>query len=208
MNVIYLHGFKSSAQSVKGQLLQRYCAQRGGPQVHLPDLNAPPQQALHQVSELIQRLDGAALVGSSLGGFYAVQLAARHGIPAALINPAMQPWALFRSLFAAEQLPYAVTERWTLDEAQLDYLEQAAVPHAPNAGQILALLQRGDEVLDYRQAQSFFSQPAGRAMIISEAQGSHGMDDFAGKIPMLLQFLADAVQNKPDGKTGASRIAS
>ena len=91
MNVIYLHGFKSSALSVKGQLLQRYCAQRGGPQVHLPDLNAPPQQALHQVSELIQRLDGAALVGSSLGGFYAVQLAARHGIPAALINPAMQP---------------------------------------------------------------------------------------------------------------------
>lgn len=50
----------------------------------------------HQVSELIQRLDGAALVSDSLGGFYAVQLAARHGIPAALINPAMRPWALFR----------------------------------------------------------------------------------------------------------------
>lgn len=68
-----------------------------------------------------------------------------------------------------------MTERWTLDEAQLDYLEQSAVPHAPNAGQILAMAQRGDEVLDYRQAQSFFSQPAGNAMIISEAQGGrHG----------------------------------
>ena len=57
---------------------------------------------------------------------------------------------------------------WITELSEED-LEQAAVPHAPNAGQILALLQRGDEVLDYRQAQSFFSQPGGRAMIDTPA---------------------------------------
>lgn len=190
MNIIYLHGFQSGPQSIKGLLLQQYCIRSGCHQVHLPDLNMHPQQALQNVSELIQQLEHPVLVGSSLGGFYAVQLAAKHAVPAVLINPAMRPWALFRSLFAAEQLPYAVTENWSLDDAQLDHLQQQAVTQLSNADQILVLLQQGDDVLDYRDAQDFFSQPSRCAMILSEKQGSHGMDDFADKIPMVLQFLS------------------
>jgi predicted esterase YcpF (UPF0227 family) len=92
-------------------------------------------------------LDQVVLVGSSLGGFYATQLVAKLAVPAVLINPAMQPWHLFRDLFGATQLPYRVNEHWTLDDAQLDYLEQIELPFVQDADKILVLLQQGDEVL-------------------------------------------------------------
>ena len=200
MNLIYLHGFQSSALSIKGQLLKRCCDESLEEKsrhihVHLPDLNQPPLLALHQVSELIGQLgpENTALLGSSLGGFYALQLAARHHIPAVLINPAMQPWALFRALFSHQALPYAVTAQWSLDDAQLDDLGKIAIKTASQPAPILALLQQGDDVLDYRDALYFFSQPGSNAVVICETQGSHGMDDFAAKIPMILQFLSDHV---------------
>lgn len=196
MNLIYLHGFKSSAQSIKGQLLKHYCeglqtGQMPPIQMHLPDLNVPPEQALQQVSALVEHLGTAntALVGSSLGGFYALQLAAKHQIAAVLINPAMQPWTLFRQLFSDEQLPFAVTETWSLDHPQLDALEQTAIQNYSADAPILVLLQQGDEVLDYHDAEAFFSQPATQALLICETNGNHGMDDFAEKMPMIVQFL-------------------
>ena len=93
MNLIYLHGFQSSPLSMKGQLLYAYVQQhRPDIQMHLPDLNAPPLAVLANVSALIRRLPNVALVGSSLGGFYATQLVAQHHVPAVVINPAMRPW--------------------------------------------------------------------------------------------------------------------
>ena len=201
MNLIYLHGFQSSALSIKGQMLKRYCDESLEEKsrhihVHLPDLNQPPLLALHQVSELIGQLgpENTALLGSSLGGFYALQLAARHHLPAVLINPAMQPWALFRTLFSHQALPYAVTAQWSLDDAQLDDLEKMSIKTASQPAPVLALLQQGDDVL------CFFSQPGSNAVVICETQGSHGMDDFAAKIPMILQFLSDHVSaaKKPE----------
>lgn len=127
MNIIYLHGFLSSALSIKGQQLKQYCQENTGHQVYLPDLNMHPEQALDKVSNLIESLQDVALVGSSLGGFYATQLVAKHGVPAVLINPAMRPWALFRSLFTEQQLPFNVTDNWQLDDSQLDHLAKIAV---------------------------------------------------------------------------------
>ena len=197
MNVIYLHGFQSSANSIKGQLLRDFC--RGFPdtEVHLPDLNAPPQQVMDQMSRLIETLDDVALVGSSLGGFYATQLVAKYHVPAVLINPAVRPWQLFRDLFSETALPYVVTDSWTLDDAQLTEMQHLAVCHIAHTERLLVLLQQGDETLDYLHAQQFYSaEQAGCAMVMTEIGGNHGMDNFAEKIPMLLQFLADAVKNK------------
>lgn len=196
MNLIYLHGFKSSALSIKGQQLKHYC-ERHCPEirVHLPDLNLPPVQALARVANLIEALDHVALVGSSLGGFYATQLVARYAVPAVLINPAMRPWQLFHDLFA-EQLPYPVTADWSLDQAQLQQLAQLACKQPQHADKILLLLQQGDEVLDYRDAQRYYSAARPAALIITDAQGNHGMDDFADKIPLLLEFLSYSLTSR------------
>ena len=191
MNIIYLHGFQSSPLSIKGQYIQAFCQNQH--HVHLPDLNMPPEQVLAHVSEMIECLDQVVLIGSSLGGFYATQLVAKHAVPAVLINPAMRPWQLFHDLFGAE-LPYVVNAQWTLDQTQLDQLEQMAVPFVQDADKILVLLQQDDEVLDYREAQRYYSNAAHQSMIMTEANGNHAMDNFADKIPMALQFLSDCIK--------------
>ena len=193
MNLIYLHGFQSSPLSMKGQLLYAYVQQhRPDIQMHLPDLNAPPVAVLANVSALIRRLPNVALVGSSLGGFYATQLVAQHHVPAVVINPAMRPWQLFQDLFG-DVLPYTVHPNWHLTAQQLDDLADIALPIAQDADKILVLLQQGDEVLDYREAQRYYSAASPSAMMMTEAHGNHAMDDFADKIPMLLQFLSDSL---------------
>lgn len=193
MNIIYLHGFASSPSSMKAQILKSYCSQNVDLELYVPNLNAPVQQVLKNISELICRLSNVVLIGSSLGGFYATQMVAKHAVPAVLINPAMRPWQLFHRLFAANQLPYVVSPEWTLDQAQLDYLQRIAVPFVQDADKILVLLQQGDEVLNYREAVDYYSG-AHPAMLMCEAKGNHAMDDFAEKIPMALQFLSDCLQ--------------
>jgi len=197
MNIIYLHGFKSNSNSIKGKLLQHYCAKYPEIQVHLPDLNMSPKAAIAYVSGLIESMHDVALLGSSLGGFYATHLVAQHAVPAVLINPAMRPWQLFRELFD-EQLPYQVHPKWCLDEAALVQLQQLALPVAQDADKILVLLQQGDEVLDYREAHRYYSAAHPPAILMTEAHGSHGMDDFAEKIPFVLQFLLDCIKKETE----------
>ena len=69
-----------------------------------------------------------------------------------------------------------------------------ALPTAQDADKILVLLQQGDEVLDYRAAHRYYSSARPPALLMTEANGSHGMDDFAEKIPLLLQFLSDCIK--------------
>ena len=193
MNIIYLHGFKSGSLSIKGQLIQAYCQQHSADQVHLPDLNMSPEQVLSHVGEMIQRLDEVVLIGSSLGGFYATQLVAKYHVPAVLINPAMQPWQLFEDLFGIEQIPLKVTESWTLDTDQLQQLQSIANTRLNHADKILVLLQQGDEVLDYRQAQRYYSAAQPSSLILTDMDGNHAMDDFEEKLPLILEFLSAAL---------------
>ena len=194
MNILYLHGFQSSALSIKGQQLKDYCTLYTSYTVHLPDLNMPPLQVIETISDLIRQLDDVVVVGSSLGGFYATQLVAKHSVPAVLINPAMRPWQLFYDLFDQVNIPYVVNAQWTLEHTQLDQLKHMAVPFVQDASKILVLLQQGDEILDYREAQRYYSFPLHQSMMITEAKGSHAMNNFVDKIPMALQFLSDCIK--------------
>ncbi|WP_313390147.1 YqiA/YcfP family alpha/beta fold hydrolase [Acinetobacter sp.] len=181
MNIIYLHGFKSSSSSIKGQLLEQYCAKYPDIQVHLPDLNMPPMAAIQKIAKLIQ----------------STYLVAQAHVPAVLINPAMRPWQLFRELFD-DELPLQVHPNWCLNDADLGQLEAMALPTAQDADKILVLLQQGDEVLDYRAAHRYYSSARPPALLMTEANGSHGMDDFAEKIPLLLQFLSDCIKKETE----------
>ncbi len=195
MQIIYLHGFQSSPMSKKGQQLEQYCTNVEHADVHLPDLNKPPEHVLRDISKLIESLPlhQVRLVGSSLGGFYATYLVAKYGCPAVLINPAMQPWQLFEDLFGIEQIPLKVTDSWTLDADQLQQLQSIADTKLKHADKILVLLQRGDEVLDYRQAQRYYNAAQPSALILTDADGNHAMDDFEEKLPFVLRFLSTAL---------------
>lgn len=86
-SILYIHGLNSSPASRKAQQLLA-AMQRIGLQAQLcmPALHHHPRQAIAQLDELIAELGQPVLVGSSLGGYYATHLAARHGLKALLIN--------------------------------------------------------------------------------------------------------------------------
>jgi len=82
MHVLYLHGFASSGQSSKAAFFAARLAPRGV-RLQAPDLNEPDFSTL-TISRMVAQVGAAidatgkgpvALIGSSLGGFVAVQAA-------------------------------------------------------------------------------------------------------------------------------------
>ncbi|MEB3766858.1 YqiA/YcfP family alpha/beta fold hydrolase [Acinetobacter sp. MD2] len=191
MNILYLHGFQSGAQSIKGLQLQQYCQQHTPHRVYCPDLNLPPKQVIATIEQYFHSLDDVVLVGSSLGGFYATCIALKYDCPAVLINPVIHPWQVFQQRFTEVTLPYQVHENWCLEETHLLELEQLHQAMPLQLTKFLVLLQQGDEVLDYREAQRYYRQGMHGGLVITETGGQHAMCNFADKIPMLLTFLSD-----------------
>src|SRR5688572_7024988 len=95
--LIYIHGFNSSPASSKAQLLKARLEVLGrGAEFAAPALPHSPAQAAVLLDALVARHPGAALVGSSLGGFYATYFAEKRGLKAVLLNPAVRPYELLR----------------------------------------------------------------------------------------------------------------
>ncbi len=93
-HVLYLHGFRSSPKSAKAQIMAAWMqAHRPDVQWWCPQLPPSPEQALALVDERLESWPraGMAVIGSSLGGFYATVLAERIGCRAVLLNPAINP---------------------------------------------------------------------------------------------------------------------
>ena len=111
MHVFYLHGFASSPQSSKATFFAERLAERGV-EMHCPDLNLPEfstltiSRMLRQVEDAINELppDDVVLIGSSLGGFVAVEAAARQP------GGARRPITRLILLAPAVELEW---ERWT-----------------------------------------------------------------------------------------------
>ncbi len=84
LNVLYLHGFASSAASSKAAFF-RSCLAKQGVALHTPDFNEPDFSTLtitRMIAQVGETLDGlpaapVVLIGSSLGGFVAVHAAHR-----------------------------------------------------------------------------------------------------------------------------------
>lgn len=93
-HLLYLHGFRSSPQSTKARHLAQLFRDRW-PQVQwwCPQLPPSPAQAAALIDKGTRDWPSQtlAVVGSSLGGFYATWLAEQRGCRAVLINPAVDP---------------------------------------------------------------------------------------------------------------------
>ncbi len=184
--IVYLHGFNSSPQSHKAQLLGRYLAERGlAERYACPALPPRACEALARIEPLLA--PGACLVGSSLGGYYATWLAEKHGLKAVLINPAIEPHLGLRAYLGTQQNLYS-GERYELTQAHLQEWQAIYAPRVTPARYLL-LVETGDEVLDYRKA---LERYAGCEQVVIEG-GDHSLRSFPQQLPRLLRFagLAD-----------------
>jgi uncharacterized protein len=124
-----------------------------------------------------------ALIGSSLGGFYATWLAEHHGLRAVLVNPAVRPWRLLGE-YHGETANYHTGERYTLEPGWADELRHYEVDDLRAPEQLLVMLQTGDETLNWRDAWDYYAD----CHLYRTLGGSHGFDDFDAVIPLVLRF--------------------
>jgi uncharacterized protein len=187
--LIYLHGFRSGPQSIKAQQLRSHLAIRGrAGELWCEQLPPSPQQAMALVESVVLAAQAAgarvSLAGSSLGGFYALHLAEKHGLRAALINPAvLAPMALVD--YVGEHTHLYTGEPFRFGPDDVDALRALEPQAVTRPERYLVLLETGDEVLDWWQA---VLKMRGANMVI-HAGGDHSLRSFADELPRLDAFL-------------------
>ena len=167
-HLLYLHGFRSSPLSAKArQMAAHVAAHHPAVTFWCPQLPPSPQAAMALVAEGIATWPRAAMavVGSSLGGFYASWVAQHAGCPSVMLNPAVAP---------ARDLARYIAELQALD-----------MRGRPRAGPELAIIAKGDEVLDWREMAGRYPE----ARQIVQEGGEHALGNFAEYLPQVVEFL-------------------
>jgi predicted esterase YcpF (UPF0227 family) len=190
-HLLYLHGFRSSPGSAKAQRMAAWAAGQLGLTFACPQLPPSPLEAMALVADIVAGwpAEGAAVIGSSLGGFYATALAEqpRHrGWRVAVLNPAVDP---ARDL--ARHIGTLTT--WHDPALKFDFTAQhvaelaALTPPARLTRPLryYALIAKGDELLDWREMLARYAGCDGEVLEGSD----HGLTDFEAHLPGLLRHL-------------------
>jgi predicted esterase YcpF (UPF0227 family) len=184
--ILYLHGFRSSPASFKARVVASKMAELGrADELVCPQLPASPKQAMELAVALIgdTPANQLAIVGSSLGGFYATWLAERFGCRAVLLNPAIEP------LKDLDQ-HVGVTTAWHSDQPfefrreYIDELRDLAVSKITRPERYFLIAATGDEVLDYRDMVRHY---AGARQVVIDGS-NHAITEFADYVDDVLAF--------------------
>jgi uncharacterized protein len=191
-HLLYLHGFRSSPRSAKAQQMAGWlAAQRPDVQVWCPQLPPSPREALELVEAGTASWppDSSAVVGSSLGGFYATALAetpTRRHWRVAVINPAVDPARDLAAHIGEQSAWHDPAERFFFQPGFVDELRAITPGALTGRARYLPIIATGDELLDWREMAARY---AGEPLL--RVDGSdHALSDFAAHLPRLLEHLS------------------
>ena len=191
-HLLYLHGFRSSPMSAKARKMAAII-QKNYPGVTwwCPQLPASPRQAMREVMAEIstwpqeEGFQSMAVIGSSLGGFYATWVAEKIGCNAVLLNPAVDPARDLSSYIGEQSSWHDPKEKFFFKPefvAELNVLRAGPIKAAQN---YLTIIAKGDEVLDWREMTSRYADTQMRLL----EGGDHALSDFDDHLPVVLDFL-------------------
>lgn len=193
LQLVYLHGFLSSSQAYKAHQLGSYIkAQNLAVDFHCPDLPENPAKALPFIDAFLKKLQPQpiALVGSSLGGFYAHYFAYLAGYKAVLINPVVDIVDRMQLFLGKHQNPYS-GKQFIIDAKDVAAMKCAASTITKPSKNLLVLLQMADEVLDAKLASRYFYQN----ICIIEPKGEHQFQGFERFVARVCQWLCESLDN-------------
>ncbi len=190
-HLLYLHGFRSSPQSAKAQLL-------GGAIAHLqrqghnltwvcPQLPPSPADTLAELKALTLDWprEDMVVIGSSLGGFYATVLAEELDCRALLINPAVAP-ARDLARYIGEQTSFHnPADRFFFRPEFIAEFEAMDPYPITRPERYHVLVAEGDEVLDWREMVAHY---LGTQLTVLPGN-DHAISDFATRLPTVLGWL-------------------
>ena len=181
--ILYIHGFASSGMGAKARIVRDYFKT----EVIAPSLSFVPDLTIDTLKQLIERTlphEPVHLMGSSLGGFYAIHLAEHYDLKAVLINPSIHPYQTLSNYTGMVNNFYDLTTfEW--NHRHIETLKQLKVETIQKPQRFLVMLQTGDETLDYRIAKEKLK---GADMIIEEG-GSHAFDGFENHLERIQHFI-------------------
>ena len=187
-HLLYLHGFRSSPKSFKAQRLQAWLAEHR-PGVHwwCPQLPPSPREAIQLLREGTDGWPaaGSAVLGSSLGGFYATVMAEATGWPAVVMNPAVDPARDLARHIGEQTAFHTPEERFLFRAEYVDELRAMAPVAITRPERYFAIIAKGDELLDWREMNARYPD-----VNLCLLEGSdHALSDFDDHLPRLLRFL-------------------
>ena len=167
--------------------------QQRHPAVHwwCPQLPPSPRAALQMVREEIAGWPGKAgyesmaVMGSSLGGFYATAVAEQAGCKAVLLNPAVEPARDLARYIGAQTAWHNPDEHFFFEPRFVDELKELHAGPLKAPQNYLPIIAKGDEVLDWREMTARY---AGAHIRLLEG-GDHALSDFDQHLPAILDFL-------------------
>lgn len=216
MNLIYIHGLDSDANSTKGLLLEEYC-QQYHPDITVlrPDLNQSPEQAFSHILSLIENLSSdkhetvegkqfdaanTVLVGSSLGGYFSTLVSNHIGCPALLLNPSTQPHITLqrfandatsasssKETLSEGDILHSTAGGWDITKADLQWFADHPLSVINYPNKVAVLIKEGDELLNPELAKTFYQ--AQGATVTVQAGGDHRFSDFEEQLPMVMTLL-------------------
>jgi uncharacterized protein len=192
-HLLYLHGFRSSPQSAKAQKMAALMQSRfPGVRWWCPQLPPSPRAAMQLIDDGIAAwvgergfVGGMAVMGSSLGGFYATAVAERWGCKAVLLNPAVEPARDLARHIGDQTTWQNPAEHFFFEPAFVDELRALHTGPLKQPDHYLAVIAKGDEVLDWREMRARYEGAHVRLLEGSD----HALSDFDDHLPAILGFL-------------------
>ena len=188
-HLLYLHGFRSSPQSTKAQIMAaRVQADHKNVRWWCPQPPPSPREAM----ALIQRgtadwpADQMAVVGSSLGGFYATALAQQRGCRAVVLNPAVDPARDLAAHIGEQTAWHDPAEHFFFRPEYIDELRALQTGPLTHPERTFAVIAKGDELLDWREMTARYASARIRLLEGSD----HALSDFDAHIDAVQEFLA------------------
>ena len=165
--IIYLHGFRSSPESIKATFLRQFCSTQ-----HIdfvPSFDVSPKKAIAQAITIVKNMMDdhnlqIILIGSSLGGFYATYVMQNcegsQQLLSILINPSTRPFRDLESAISSEkkwELEALNIKPFTRDHhLEIQKLEETVGTTLRFPDNILLVAAKGDELLSWEEMSLFY----------------------------------------------------
>jgi uncharacterized protein len=193
LRLLYLHGFRSSPQSAKAMtmhwhVLAHNAAVPADRRIvwHCPQLPPSPQQAMAKIMRWVHSGDATqplAVIGSSLGGYYAAQVAQVTGCRCVLLNPAVYP-ARDLAAYIGRVKNWHGEGDYVFSQRHVDQLLAQQSRAFTRPSRYMAIISKGDEVLDWREMVARY--PAKHLRLLGGSD--HAISEFDRFANEVLQF--------------------
>lgn len=184
--ILYIHGFSSSGNSTKANMLRDYYTSKEN--IISPDLHVEPKKSFELLENiLMSSIDEKKLIiGSSLGGFYALNLFRKYLIPTVLINPALYPWKQLKS-YIGENINFGTGKKFLWKEEYLNQLRliESGTEKNIKLNNLFLIVAKDDELIDYNESINLLGK-TGRLIIWDDA--GHEFRRFPEALELIDEF--------------------